>query len=317
MRRASSASSASRQRVSDLYDTLVIGGGPAGLSAALLLGRSRRRVLVLDAGSQRNRHSNAMHGYLTRDGIAPAAFLDVARRELSAYPSVELRNIEAVSADQADDGFSVRLADGTEAVGRTLLICTGVVDDVPVIDGIEELYGQSVHHCPYCDGWEHRDEPIAVFGCGEHVGKYALGMLSWSRDVVICSDGPHHYPDELLAELAGHGITIREEKVVRLDGRDGRLERIIFADAEPLERTALFFCTGQRQGSGFAAHFGARFTPNGTVRTGKAESTPIPGLYVAGDASKDAQLVIVAAAEGAQAAIAINTELSRRDLAPR
>ena len=256
-----------------------------------------------------------MHGYLTRDGIAPAGFLDLARRELAAYPSVELRNVEAVEADQADDGFSVRLADGTEARSRTLLICTGVVDDIPVIDGIEALYGRSVHHCPDCDGWEHRDEPIAVFGCGEHAAKYALGMTTWTADIVLCTDGPHHYDDDLVAELDRHAIGIRVEKVVRLEGREGRLERIVFDDGEPLARKALFFCTGQRQGSGFAAHFGARFTPHGAVKTRTAERTAIPGLYVAGDASKDAQLVIVAAAEGAEAAIAINTELTRRDLA--
>ena len=256
-----------------------------------------------------------MHGYLTRDGIAPAGFLDLARRELAAYPSVELRQVEATEADQAGDMFAVRLADGSGVRARTLLIATGVVDDVPVIDGIETLYGRSVHHCPYCDGWEHLDEPIAVFGCGEHAAKYALGMVTWSRDIVLCTDGPHHYPRELLADLERHRIAIRAERVVRLEGREGRLERIIFADGEPLPRSALFFCTGQRQGSGFAAHFGARFTPHGAVKTGTAESTAIPGLYVAGDASKDAQLVIVAAAEGAQAAIAINTELTRLDLA--
>jgi thioredoxin reductase len=274
-------------------------------------------VLVVDAGEPRNRRSAAMHGYLTRDGIAPAGFLDLARRELEAYPSVELRPTRAVEADQAGDGFSVRLADGTRATGRTLLIATGVVDDVPVIDGIESLYGRSVHHCPYCDGWEHLDEPIAVFGCGEHAAKYALGMTTWSRDIVLCTDGPHHYSDEVLADLERHRIPVRAERVVRLEGREGRLERIVFAEGEPLARKALFFCTGQRQGSGFAAHFGARFTPHGAVKTGTAESTAIPGLYVAGDASKDAQLVIVAAAEGAEAAIAINTELTKRDLAAR
>ncbi|HEU4828286.1 MAG TPA: NAD(P)/FAD-dependent oxidoreductase [Gemmatimonadales bacterium] len=293
----------------------MIGGGPAGLSAALLLGRSRRQVLLVDAGRQRNRRSASMHGYLTRDGIAPSGFLDLARRELRAYPSIELRQVQAVEADQAGDGFSLRLSDGSVAFGRTLLVATGVVDDVPVIDGIESLYGRSVHHCPYCDGWEHLDEPIAVYGCGEHVAKYALGLTTWSRDIVLCTDGPHHFPAELLGQLERHGIVVHTGKVVRLEGTDGRLERIVFDEGEPLERSALFFCTAQRQGSGFAAHFGARFTPHGAVKTGTAESTAIPGLYVAGDASKDAQLVIVAAAEGAEAAIAINTELTKRDLA--
>jgi thioredoxin reductase len=270
---------------------------------------------LVDAGAQRNRRSAAMHGYLTRDGIAPAGFLDLARRELGAYPSVELRSVEAVEAAQAGDAFVVRLADGTAPLARTLLIATGVVDDVPVIEGIDELYGRSVHHCPYCDGWEHRDEPIAVFGCGEHAAKYAMGMTTWNRDIVLCTNGPHLYEESLLAELARHGIGVRVERVLRLEGRDGRLERVVFDGGEPLERKALFFCTAQRQGSGFAAHFGARFTPHGAVQTGKAEATAIPGLYVAGDASKDAQLVIVAAAEGAEAAIAINTELTKRDLA--
>ena len=303
---------------SDLYDTLVLGGGPAGLSAALLLGRSRRRVLVVDAGRQRNLRSAAMHGYLTRDGIAPADFLDQARRELAAYPSVELRNAtEAVEATRADDGFSVRLSDGASVRGRTLLVTTGVVDDVPPIDGMESLYGRSVHHCPYCDGWEHRDAPIAVYGCGEQVARFALAMTTWSRDIVICSDGPHHYPEELQSELERHAIAVRVEKVVRLEGTAGRLERIVFDRGEPLERSALFFCTGQRQSSGFAAELGARFTPRGTVKTETAERTQVPGLFVAGDASKDAQLVIVAAAEGAEAAIAINTELTKRDLAAR
>jgi thioredoxin reductase len=276
-------------------------------------------VLVVDAGEPRNRRSAAMHGYLTRDGIAPAGFLDLARRELAAYPSVEVRQVAAVEAEQigedGGDGFAVRLDDGIRVAARTLLVATGVVDDVPVIDGIETLYGRSVHHCPYCDGWEHLDEPIAVYGCGESAAKYALGMITWSRDIVLCTDGPHHYSSELLADLARHRIAIRSERVVRLEGRDGRLERIVFAEGEPLPRAAMFFCTGQRQGSGFAAQFGARFTPHGAVKTGTAESTAIPGLFVAGDASKDAQLVIVAAAEGAEAAIAINTELTKRDLA--
>ena len=269
----------------------------------------------MDAGEQRNLRSVAMHGYLTRDGVAPAAFLDLARRELERYPTVELRNGKAVEAGRAADGFFACLEDGERAEGRTLLIATGVVDDVPAIEGIEPLYGRSVHHCPYCDGWEHRDEPIAVYGSGEHAARFALGMLTWTADIVLLTDGPHHYPEALLEKLARHGIAVRTDRVRRLEGRDGALERIHFGDGPPLERRALFFSTGQRQGSGFAAQFGARFTRDGAVATGKAEKTSVPGLFVAGDASKDAQLVIVAAAEGAEAAIAINTELARLDLA--
>lgn len=305
------ASSAGVER----FDSVIIGGGPAGLSAALVLGRARRRVLLCDTGQQRNRRAVSMHGYLTRDGMPPAEFIAIARRELAAYDSVLLCDVEVVEALPAEGGFEVRLADGERAHGATLLVATGVVDDIPPIDGIESLYGHSVHHCPYCDGWEHRDEPLAVYGCGETVGQFALGLLQWSRDVVICSDGPHGYSGELLAQLERHGVAVREERVVRLEGRDGRLERIVFQEGPPLERSALFFSTGHRQGSGFAAQLGARFTPKGAVRTAAAERTGVPGLFVAGDASKDPQLVIVAAAEGAEAAIAINTELTRRTLA--
>jgi len=272
-------------------------------------------VLLVDTGRQRNRCSLAMHGYLTRDGIPPQDFLGYARQELTVYETVTLRSVAATGAEQVTDGFLVTFSDGTTAEAPTLLVATGVVDELPDIEGIGEFYGRSVHHCPYCDGWEHRDEPIAVYGHGEHAANYALGMMQWSRDVVLCTGGPAQLPADARASLDRWGIPVHEEAIVRLEGADGRLERIILKHGAPLERTALFFCTDQRQGSSFAAHFGTQFTREGAVKTGKAERTSIPGFYVAGDASKDAQLVIVAAAEGAEAAIAINTELTRRDLA--
>jgi thioredoxin reductase len=298
-----------------IYDCLVIGAGPAGLSAALLLGRTRRRVLVCDSGAGRNRAAVEMHGYLTRDGMSPADFRAAGRKELQRYETVEVRDALVTGAEAVDGGFEITLEGGERRRGRTLLLCTGVVDAVPEIDGIAELYGTSVHHCPFCDGWEHRDEPIAVHGCDESAGAYALGMLRWSRDLVLCTDGAHALSADDKASLARHGVRVREERVLRLEGRGGRLERIIFADGPPLARTALFFCAGQRQHSDFAARIGARFTDKGVVDTKGAERTTVPGLWVAGDASKDAQLVIVAAAEGAAAAVSINTWLTRAELA--
>lgn len=297
------------------YDVIVIGAGPAGLSAALMLGRSRRRVLVCDSGHPRNAASHALHGYLTRDGIPPREFLRIAREQLAEYDCVEVRDVE-VSEAACDSGgrFHVTLATGERADARKLLIATGVVDNVPTIPGFAELYGRSVFHCPYCDGWEVRDRPLAVYGRGARGYGLSLELTGWSRDLVLCTDGPSEIEPDHLARLARHDIQVREERVVRLEGRDGVLEHIVFDAGEPLPRRALFFTTGQVQRSELAVHLGCEFNEKGTVRTGKYESTHLPGLYVAGDASRAVQWVVVAAAEGAEAAFAINTDLLAEDL---
>ncbi|HKT60703.1 MAG TPA: NAD(P)/FAD-dependent oxidoreductase [Gemmatimonadales bacterium] len=291
------------------------GAGPAGLSAALMLGRCRRRVLVCDTGEPRNRWSLAVHGFLTRDGTAPAMLLALAREELRRYDTVELRGARVIDAERVRDGFQVRCEDGCEVHARKLLLATGVVDEVPAIDGIEAFYGRSVHHCPYCDGWEWRDQPIASYGREEHGAALALGLSVWSRDVILCTDGPAALPARTRARLQRLGIRVREERMVRLEGRDGLLERIVFDGGAPEARRALFFATGQHQASDLPARLGCRFTEQGAVATGKCEATNVPGLYVCGDASKEAQFVVVAAAEGAEAAMAINKALLEEDLA--
>lgn len=292
-----------------IYDCIVVGGGPAGLSAALMLGRCRRRVLVCDAGEPRNRRAHAAHGFLTRDGIAPGALLRIAREQLAPYETVELRTAEVVDAVGGGEGYEVRCADGARFRGRKLLLATGVVDELPAIDGLEALYGVSVHHCPYCDGWEWRDQPIAIYGRGEEGAGLAQGLTVWSRDLLLCTDGPAELPGRLVERLDSLGIPVREDRVLRLEGREGKLERIVFERGAPAARRALFFATGQRQTSPLAARLGCTFTERGAVATGTCEATNVPGLYVCGDASKEAQFVVVAAAEGAEAGVAINKAL--------
>ncbi len=170
-----------------------------------------------------------------------------------------------------------------------------------------------MHHCPYCDGWERRDAAIAAYGRGEAGARLALKLRQWSGDIVWCADGDAAVNAELHAQLSAAGVTVRTERVRRLEGRDGRLERIVLDDAPPLERCALFVLIEQRQGSSLAERLGCRFNEKGTVHTRQAEPTDVPGVFVAGDASKDTQLVIVAAAEGAEAAVAIDTLLARQD----
>ena len=297
-----------------MYDVTIVGAGPAGLSAALMLGRSRRRVLVCDTGRPRNAASQAMHGYLTRDGISPGEFLAIAREQLRQYDTVEIRDIEVVEAScESDARFHVVLADGTSIASRKLLIATGVIDNIPEIPGFRELYGRGVFHCPYCDGWEVRDQPLAIYGRGARGLGLSLELTGWSHDLVLCTDGPSEIAAEDLARLARNGVRVREDRVLRLDGTSA-LERVVFADGDPLPRRALFFTTGQTQQSQLALALGCEFNEKGTVRTGKYESTHLSGLYVAGDASRAVQWVVVAAAEGAEAAFAINTDLLKEDL---
>jgi thioredoxin reductase len=282
-----------------------------------MLGRCRRSVLVCDGGKPRNARSSGLHGYLTRDGINPAEFLRIAKEEAGQYPTVELHAAEVTDARITSGGFVAFCSDGLQVSARKLLLATGVIDELPDVDGLAELYGTSVHHCPYCDGWEWRDQPLAVYGQGETGSALALGLTVWTNDVVLCTDGPSGLSAQEEKGLSWAGIEIREEAIVRLEGQNGQLRRVVFAEGEPLPRRALFFGSGQHQRSRLAERLGARFNDKGTVATGTCESTNVPGLYVAGDASKEAQFVIVAAAEGAEAGMAINKALLKDDLAQK
>jgi thioredoxin reductase len=189
-----------------------------------------------------------------------------------------------------------------------------VADILPTVPGFNELYGRSVFHCPYCDGWELRGQPLAVYGCQRRGYGLSIELLGWSRDIVLCSDGACQLDPDELATLDRNGIQVREERIVRLEGADGILERIVFDNGDVLPRRAMFFTTGQVQASRLATQLGCEFNEKGTVRTGPYEMTHVPGLYVAGDASRHVQWVVVAAAEGAEAAYAISQDLIRETL---
>lgn len=295
------------------WDVIIVGGGPAGLSAALLLGRCRRRVLVCDAGRPRNRHARALHGFVTRDGLPPAEFLALARVSLEAYPGVTLREATVASVRSVDGQFELLLADGTTLRSRKLLLATGVRDYVPPIPGIEEFYGQSVHHCPYCDGWEARDEPIAVYARRRRAFEMARAMTAWSSDIVICSSGAAGLEPAQKRQLARNGIRVIEDRIARLAGRDGQLDAILFEGGRRLPRRRLFFDTPSRAQAELPRQLGCRLRRDGSVHCSGYEATDVPGVFIAGNIAGDVQLVIFAAAEGAKAAFGINLSLTRED----
>lgn len=268
-------------------------------------------VVVCDAGRPRNLPSSALNGFLTRDPIEPAQLLHLARKELLRY-GVGFRDQEAAHAAPSCPGFTVTLADGERLQSRKLLLATGVRDILPNIDGLEPLYGRSVFHCPYCDGWERRDTCLGAYGRGNAAIGLALSLRTWSANILACTDAA--LPDDHHLESAERNrIRLRHERVVRLEGRDGLLHRVHFESGPPEACDALFFNTGQVQRSGLPRLLGCRFKDDGGVQTTDRQCTSVPGLYLAGDADKDVQFAIVAAAEGATAAVAINRELQDED----
>lgn len=285
-----------------MLDVVVVGAGSAGLSAALVLGRARRQTLVLDGGQPRNAPSPAAHSFFTRDGTPPAKLLEIGRDQLLPYPSVSVRSGRAIGARVLPGGFEVSLAEGGSVQCRKLLLAYGVVDDLPPIDGLRELWGTSAVACPFCHGWEVRDEPLAIYGRGQSGFELSRLLLGWSRDLVLCAGGPAELTDEQRDGLVRNGVAIREEPVTRLDGREGVLERIVFSDGSELPRRALFLRPAQRPSSDLAARLGCESTDLGLVRTDEWGHTSVPGVYAAGDLVTPMQQVIRAAALGASAA---------------
>jgi thioredoxin reductase len=294
------------------WDVVVAGAGPAGMSAALILARARRRVLICDTGTPRSWASHRMYAYLSRDGIAPSAFRALCRTQIKRYPGVRFRTVEVLNAVRRNTGgFTVILAKGQKVLSRKVLIATGLFDLVPRISGIDELFGRSVFQCPYCDGWEMRGKRIAVYGRGRRGYEMARAMTAWTDDIVLCTDGRARYDRASRQDLARNGIQLVERRVKLLDGLRGRLRAVVFENGESIERDALFFDTPSRSQSQLARRIGCQFSPDGGIVCGQYEATSVPGVFAAGNIIRDVQLSIVAAAEGARAAFGINRALTR------
>jgi thioredoxin reductase len=296
-------------------DVIIVGGGAAGLAAALILGRSLRHTIVLDDGHPRNESSATLNGFLTRDGIPPAEFLKIGREQLRRYETVEFRSIKVSAVERWQSGFKVELQDGTHLASRLLLLATGIVDELPSIEGLRPLYGKAVHSCPYCHGWETRDEPIAVIGGDRAAAELAIELLQWTNDVVLCSNGSGQLDQETKVRMATRSVRVIHTPIDSLQGDTGRLRGLRFKDGSFLPRTHVYFSPKQHQRSEFARRLGCAFDDEECVCCDEKGATCVPGLYVVGNASRGVQLAIAAAAEGTLAGVAINSALQEADAA--
>lgn len=295
-----------------MLDCAIIGGGPAGLSAALVLGRARRTVALFDEGKPRNRVALASHGFLTRDGTPPAQMRKIAHDELSVYPSVRIRSerVEDVTRE-ADGSFRLTDAAGEEWRARRVLLAAGLKEMLPDIAGLSEFYGKSLFCCAYCDGWELRDRPLVLIAGNDHTFHLAKTIYNWSKDLLVCTNGYDSLAPEEEQVLLGRGIRIDHRPIERLVGSDGRLSVIRFADGRETARAGGIVAERLRQAAPFAERLGCTMTPYGGIETDAAGRTSVPGVYAAGDAAyiMPAQL-IVAAGDGSRAAIGINEDMT-------
>ncbi len=298
-----------------MCDVVIAGGGPAGLNAALILGRVGRPALLADDGTPRNAPSAAVHGFLSRDGADPAEIREAGHAELGRYPSIRTRDITVESAVPTTDGFEVTTADGATTQARRLLLATGVKDELPPIDGLARLWGQGVYHCPYCHGWEAREQEIAVLGGDDHAAHLALNLARLGCDVILCTNGPLEASDAARTALTTRQIRICDDPVSKVEGEPGRYIRLHLAPGWSLERRALFLHPLPRQRSDLAQKLGCTLLDDGSVQVNELGQTTLPGVYAAGDTCRTpampypAAQVIMAAAQGARAAVVIDQEL--------
>lgn len=295
----------------EVHDCIIVGGGPAGLNAAVVLGRCRRKVLLFDTATYRNLYSHGMHNYLSRDGILPSEFLETSRKEMTKY-GVQLLQHKVVSARKNARGFfDVKDDLGRNYQSKKLLIATGLQDNVPDIPGFKELYGKSVHHCPYCDGWEVSGKALGVYARNKSGFELALALKGWSDNVTYYADGRNKLKPSEVETLTLNDIPIVSYPVQKLEASGGQLTAVVFKNGDQRKCDALFFVNGFKPQCNLAETFGCNMTRLGTVIVNRYQQTNIDGLYVAGDAARDMHFVVVAAAEGAKAGVIINKELQK------
>ncbi len=305
-----------------LYDVVIIGGGPAGHSAALIFARARKRVLLCDGGTPRNAAAAQMHGFVSQDGTPPPEFRRIAGEQLASYPNAETRR-GLISAITGEVGELQVVIEGETVRARRVVLCTGMIDELPALPGLREVWGTSVFQCPYCHGWEIRDQPIGCWLPADspmplHLSfEWSLFLSSWSRDLIVFTDGKVEVPAEIRECYRRAGIALEERPLARLHaGPDGKhLAEIELADGTRVARHAMFARPRQRQVPLVQA-LDLALDEHGYVKVEEpGRQTSRPGIHAAGDLTTMMQGALLAAAAGAQVAYALNHALSMEALA--
>ena len=297
-----------------MKDCTVIGGGPAGLNATLVLGRARRTVLLVDNNDARNKVTHDSHGFITRDGVKPKEFRELAHEEFKRYDSIETMEDKVVEIVREKEFFKIRTDKGSEWLSRKVVLATGVTEKFPNVPNLRNYYGKSIFNCPYCDGWELRDQPLAIFGIVDYTIHMAEIVRNWSQDLVIFTNGEEVSKSQA-KDLQKLKVRVETSPVKLLTGKDGILHSVELEDGTLIERSGGFVTPELVQASELGTTLGLKLDDIGGHKSDEAGKTKIHGLFVAGEASTiyPSQLII-AAASGATIGMAVNVELTHEGI---
>ena len=295
------------------FDVIIIGGSYGGLSAALTLGRSTRNVLVIDAGKPCNRQTPHSHNFLTHDGHRPAEIAKTAKAEVLKYPAIKFLNAKADSAKQIEGGFSVGMEDGSFFTSRKLLLATGLKDVLPDIKGLAACWAISAIHCPYCHGYEVKNEKIALLMNGDHAFEMAKNLHLWNKDLSILTNGKSEFTHEQMEKLKSKSITILEEEILELEHQNGQLENIVFRNGKKEAFKAIYVKPEVEQHVDFSGQLGFELTDLKTIKVNEQQQTTAMGVYAAGDCATLFRSLSIITAAGTMAAVMINKELISED----
>lgn len=293
-----------------MLDCIIIGGGPAGLNAALVMGRAGRETILFDEDQPRNRVTQESHGFITQDGVKPSKFKKRGRADVLKYPSVSIKEERVENIERADELFTVLTKSGAEYVTKKVILATGLQDVLPKIEGLPLVYGTSVFSCPFCDGWEMRDQALAVIAENErafHMGKL---LSNWSSDVIVFTNGHQVLSETEKEVLNRQHMTVVEKKIEHLHSKEGQLQSIRLETGEEIQRSAGIVMTDLIQSAPFAKQLGCEITSNGGVKVDSLGRTTVKGIYACGDTSLSAPAqLVIAAGEGSKAAAGVIADL--------
>ncbi|AVM22940.1 NAD(P)/FAD-dependent oxidoreductase [Bacillus pumilus] len=296
-----------------LLDCAIIGGGPAGLSAALVVGRGRKQVIVFDDEMPRNQVTQESHGFITNDGMAPFEIRKAGEADLQKYPNIQMKRSRIVEIQKNEGNFTLLTQEGERYEAKKIILATGLQDILPEIKGIHDVYGKTVFSCPFCDGWELKDKPLALIAENQRTLHMAKLLSNWTKDLIVFTNGQKVLAEEEKALLTAHSIQVIDVPIVSIDHENGQLHSLHLANGETVKRGGGFVASDFKQSTPFAEKLGCQMTTNGGIETDILGRTTVSGVFACGDNLGGPAQLVLAAAAGSQAGMGVIHELVQEE----